>query len=159
MSEHDTTLKVPTCYASCSIGSPTDPLPAKLDAISAAGFDAIELSFPDLLNFAKSHLEKEVGESDYDDLCVAGEEVKELCDAKGLKILVLQPFSNFEGWPDGSSERGDAFGRAEGWIRIMQAVGTDMLQVGYSNPLLSRVPYRIFHLLITYRSAHQILRP
>ena len=163
MSKHDTSLKVPTCYASCSIGSPTDPLPAKLAAISAAGFDAIELSFPDLLNFAKSHLKKKVGDSDYNDLCVAGEEVKKLCNANGLKILVLQPFSNFEGWPKRSPERRDAFERAEGWIRIMQAVGTDMLQVGHSIPLLSLAPYevvyRIFALLITCRSAHQILRP
>ena len=42
---------------------------------------------------------------------------------------MLQPFSNFEGWPQGSKERGDAFSRAKGWIQIMQAVGTDMLQV------------------------------
>jgi len=124
-----TSIKVPPCYASCSIGSPSDPLPAKLDAISAAGFDPIELSFPDLLNFAKSHLKKDVKENDYTDLCTAGEEVKKLGKAQGLKILVLQPFSNFEGWPEGSPERKDAFERAEGWIKIMQAVGTDILQV------------------------------
>ncbi|MCJ1471365.1 hypothetical protein MMC13_000004 [Lambiella insularis] len=117
-------IKVPTCYASCSIGSPTDPLPAKLDAISGAGFDAIELSFPDLQNFANSYFKKEVAENDYDSLCTAGKEVKKLCEEKGLKILVLQPFSNFEGWPEGSPERKDAFERAEGWIRIMQAVGS-----------------------------------
>lgn len=138
MSEHKTPQRVPTCYASCSIGSPSDPLPAKLDGISAAGFDAIELSFPDLLNFAKSHLEKDVKENDYTDLCTAGEEVKKLCEAKGLKILVLQPFANFEGWPEGSPERKDAFERAEGWIRIMEAVGTDMLQVGFQCLLPTR---------------------
>ena len=134
MSAHKTPIKVPTCYASCSIGSSTDPLPAKLNAISAAGFDAIELSFPDLLNFANSFLGKEVAENDYDDLCTAGTEVKKLCADKGLKILVLQPFSNFEGWPEGSAERKDAFERAQGWIRIMQAVGTDMLQVSFRRP-------------------------
>ena len=130
MNENKTLIQVPTCYASCSIGNPSDPLPAKLDAISAAGFNTIELSFPDLLNFAKSHLKKDVKENDYGDLCTAGEEVKKLCEATGLKILVLQPFANFEGWPEGSPEREDAFERAKGWIRIMEAVGTDMLQVG-----------------------------
>ena len=129
-------IEVPICYASCSIGKPSDPLPAKLDAILAAGFDAIELSFPDLHNFAQSFLEKELKEKDYDDLCRAGNEVKELCKARGLKILVLQPFSNFEGWPEGSLERKDAFERAHGWIRIMQAVGTDMLQVRLEDSLL-----------------------
>ena len=159
MSRHNKPLKVPTCYASCSIGNPTDPLPDKLDAISAAGFNAIELSFSDLLNFAKSHLKKEVGESGYDDLCVAGEEVKKLCNAKGLKILVLQPFSNFEGWPEASPQRRDAFERAEGWIRIMQAVGTDMLQVGYNKLLAFAGVLPHIHLLIACRSAHQIHRP
>ncbi|MCJ1407268.1 hypothetical protein MMC19_001339 [Ptychographa xylographoides] len=126
-------IQVPICYASCSIGTPEDPLPAKLNAISAAGFDAIELSMPDLLSFANSHFKKEVGPKDYDDLCKAGKEVKKLCAEKKLKILVLQPFANFEGWAKDSEERRDAFERAEGWIRIMDAVGTDMLQVGSSD--------------------------
>ena len=138
MSEQKAPSKVPTCYASCSIGSPSDPLPAKLDAISAAGFDAIELSLPDLLSFANSHLKKEVKEDDYNELCIAGQEVRTLCLEKELKILVLQPFCNFEGWPEGSPERKDAFERAGGWIRIMEAVGTNMLQVG-----LSQIPLNI----------------
>ena len=46
-----------------------------------------------------------------------------------LKIAMLQPFSNFEGWPTGSAQRAAVFQRAHGWIEIMQAVGTDMLQV------------------------------
>ena len=130
-------IDVPTCYATCSIGSPTDPLPAKLDAISDAGFQYIELSFPDLLNFAHSHHGKEIGEKDYDNLCIAGKEVQTLCEKRGLKVLVLQPFSNFEGWPEGSPERKDAFERAAGWIRIMEAVGTDMLQVYRFTPCIN----------------------
>ncbi|KAH6853088.1 xylose isomerase-like protein [Chaetomium sp. MPI-CAGE-AT-0009] len=42
-------------------------------------------------------------------------------------------FSNFEGWPEGSQQRRDAFARAEAWIDIMEAVGTDLLQVGSSD--------------------------
>ncbi|KAI9814808.1 MAG: hypothetical protein M1827_003074 [Pycnora praestabilis] len=126
---------IPTCYASCSIGcKPSHTLPKKLQAIAAAGFTAIELSFPDLLSFACEYLKKDnVGSYDYDDLCKTGEEIKRLCKASGLKILILQPFSNFEGWPQGSEERKDAWVRAKGWIRIMEAVGTDMLQVGSSD--------------------------
>lgn len=129
--------QIPTCYATCSIGKPTDPLPEKLFAISSAGFQAIELSFPDLISFASSTLNKEVQPSDYDGLCTAAEEVKKQCDKLGLKILMLQPFANFEGWPEGSSERNDAFERAKGWIRIMGAAGTDMLQVRtlYATPI------------------------
>lgn len=83
----------------------------------------------DLLPFASQHLGHEVGPYDYDDLCTTAKEVKAQCDSKGLKILILQPFANFEGWSEGSKEREDAFTRAKGWIRIMEAAGTDMLQV------------------------------
>lgn len=121
---------IPTCYASCSIGhKPEHNLPAKLKVISDAGFDAIELSMPDLLSFASEKLNKDVGPKDYDDLCEVGKDVKNLCQEHKLKILILQPFSNFEGWKKGSKEREDAFERARGWIRIMESVGTDMLQV------------------------------
>ena len=47
--------------------------------------------------------------------------------------MMLQPFANFEGWKEGSTERKEAFERAEGWIRIMKALSTDMLQVGSSD--------------------------
>ncbi|MCJ1231049.1 hypothetical protein MMC12_007724 [Toensbergia leucococca] len=126
--------KIPTCYATVSI-SHTKPytLDAKLEAISSAGFKAVELGFPDLLEFAKDWLDTDVKEDEYDKLCVAAEEVKSLCQVHDLKILVLQPFSNFEGWEPGSDEQKDALARAHGWISIMKAVGTDMLQVGSSD--------------------------
>lgn len=121
---------IPVCYASCSIGCrPEDTLPKKLDAISGAGFRAIELSMPDLLSFASLHLRHDVGPYDFNDLCSAAKVVKTMCDAKHLKILILQPFANFEGWAEGSEERIDAFTRARGWVEIMKACGTDMLQV------------------------------
>ena len=121
---------IPVSYATCSIGKITDPLEKKLKAISGAGFSGIELSFPDLLQFANTHLGKEVKESNYPDLCTAAKEIKKLCDNQGLKIMMLQPFANFEGWERGSKESEDAFERAAGWINIMKAAGTDMLQVG-----------------------------
>ncbi|KAL9079614.1 MAG: hypothetical protein Q9157_001499 [Trypethelium eluteriae] len=126
--------EIPICYASCSIGcKPEDTLPKKLDAIASAGFQAIELSMPDLLSFASLHLRHDVGPYDFDDLGSAAKVVKTMCDAKGLKILILQPFANFEGWKEGSEERIDAFTRARGWVEIMKACGTDMLQVGSSD--------------------------
>ncbi|MCJ1312966.1 hypothetical protein MMC25_006642 [Agyrium rufum] len=122
--------KIPKSYATCSLGNGQDfPLPTKLEAISSAGFTGIELAFPDLQAFASQHLGKDVGLKAWDDLCEAGKEVKRLCEKNNLKVLMLQPFSNFEGWSKGSKEREDAFERARGWIEIMGAVGTDMLQV------------------------------
>ncbi|KAH7417386.1 xylose isomerase-like protein [Cadophora sp. MPI-SDFR-AT-0126] len=121
---------IPLSFASVSVGSSSSPLEAKLSAISKSQFSAIELGFPDLLSFASTFHKNEIAEDDYDSLCSAGEEVKNLCQKYGLGIMMLQPFANFEGWEKGSKEREDAFERAKGWIRIMQAVGTDMLQVG-----------------------------
>jgi sugar phosphate isomerase/epimerase len=60
--------------------------------------------------------------------------VRALAAQYSLKIMMLQPFSNFEGWERGSKEREDAFARAKGWIKIMHAVGTDMLQVLFIPP-------------------------
>lgn len=134
--------RIPLCYASVSIGCKAEhTLPKKLEAISAAGFQAIELGFPDLLSFANQQLRPgqqgdgpgEIKADNYESLCATAKVVKAMCDAKGLKILILQPFANFEGWAEGSPEGEDAWRRAEGWMRIMEAAGTDMLQIGSSD--------------------------
>ncbi|KAF2084168.1 putative 3-dehydroshikimate dehydratase [Saccharata proteae CBS 121410] len=136
----DSLRTIPTCFATCSIGcKPEHTLPKRLEAISAAGFQSIELSMPDVIAFASMHLRKEVGPKDYDDLFSAAKVIKAQTDAKNLKITMLQPFANFEGWPEGSPEREDAFDRARNWIRIMEACGTDMLQVGSSDSPESKI--------------------
>jgi hypothetical protein len=53
--------------------------------------------------------------------------VKESSKENNLKILILQPFANFEGWPDESPEKEGFWRRAKGWMQIVGAVGTDML--------------------------------
>ncbi|RYC57540.1 hypothetical protein CHU98_g8676, partial [Xylaria longipes] len=126
--------KVPTSYATCSIGhKATHTLPEKLKAISAAGFDGIELSMPDILSYGAQLHGQEPDPADYDALVATSKAIKALADAQDLKVLMLQPFANFEGWPKGSREREDAFARARGWMRVMEAAGTDMLQVGSSD--------------------------
>ncbi|KAI1334680.1 3-dehydroshikimate dehydratase [Xylariaceae sp. FL0016] len=126
--------QVPTCYATCSVGHrDTHTLPLKLKAIADAGFDAIELSMPDILSYGKMLNNQEPDPQDYDALVELGRAIKTQAAEHGLQIAMLQPFANFEGWPRGSPEREDAFSRARGWMRIMEAVGTDMLQVGSSD--------------------------
>ncbi|KAI0173674.1 xylose isomerase-like protein [Hypoxylon sp. FL1284] len=126
--------KIPTCYATCSIGhKESHTLPLKLKAIADAGFDAIELSMPDILSYGKMLNGREPDPKDYDTLVEIGKSARAQAQEHNLKILMLQPFANFEGWPKGSSERKDAFDRATGWMRIMEAVGTDMLQIGSSD--------------------------
>lgn len=126
---YESLSSIPRCYATVSVGTPSHPLDGKLKAIASAGFQGIELGFPDLLSFASKKLNKDVGPQEFDLLCRAGQEVRRMCKELGLKIVMLQPFANFEGWKPQSEERKDAFIRAKGWIRIMEAVGTDMLQV------------------------------
>lgn len=124
---------IPTSFATVSVGTPSDSLEEKLAAISSAWFQAIELGFPDLLNFANKHYGRKIADTDYSALCEAAAEIRTLCKHYNLRIMMLQPFSNFEGWPQGSKERNKAFARARGWVRIMEALGTDMLQVGSSD--------------------------
>ena len=104
-------------------------LPSKIYAIGRAGFKGIELAFPDLLAYASQVKGFKVHDKAWDHLCAAAEKVRHQCDELGLEILMLQPFNNFEGWPEGSPERADAFERAKGWMRVMQAAGTSMIQV------------------------------
>ncbi|KAI0403110.1 3-dehydroshikimate dehydratase [Xylaria palmicola] len=113
--------KVPTSYATCSIGhSAAHTLPEKLKAIASAGFDGIELSMPDILAYGRE-LDGEAPDArDYDRLAALAGAVRSLAAAHGLAILMLQPFANFEGW-------------AEGWVRVAAAAGADMLQVGASD--------------------------
>ena len=137
-------LPVPTCYATPSIGAPDTPLRSKLEAISQAGFEGIELGFPDLLSFAKEYHDDRKDQSsldsDYDALCEAAGQVKAICEDLKLKIVMMQPFANFEGWDEGSKEREDAFTRAKGWIRIMGKLGCDMIQVRVSYALTPWAP-------------------
>ncbi|GAA6061283.1 hypothetical protein JCM10212_004689 [Sporobolomyces blumeae] len=128
---------IPRCFATCSLGNASDPLVARLEALSNAGFTQIELSMPDLVEYANQNLpaarDGKVSDRDYDQLEEAARKVKDECDRLHLTVFILQPFGNFEGWPQGSDESRDAFERLEGWIRIMKACGTDMLQVGSSD--------------------------
>ena len=121
--------EIPTSFATVSIGDSSTDLSTKLEAIANAGFQGIELGFPDLVAYASHVFHGEVQADDYERLVKTGVEVKKMCAQLKLQVMMLQPFSNYEGWPQRSKEREDAMKRADGWIEIMKAVGTDMLQV------------------------------
>ncbi|KAL5342769.1 xylose isomerase-like protein [Aspergillus crustosus] len=135
--------KIPLSYATISLGAPSTspeiPLGQKLTTLSSAGFSGIELAFPDLLSFASSLSKRQVASDDYPSLISAARKAKELAQHNGLSIMMLQPFSNFEGWPRGSQDRDEAFTRAKGWIEIMDAAGVDLLQVGSSDTPLEKL--------------------
>lgn len=131
----DSLDSIPTAYASCSIGTnPEKSLPDRLEAISNAGFQAIELSMPDLVSFANEHFKtKDIDDHAFDKLEQASQALKKILDQNKLTVFMMQPFANYEGWEHGSAEYKDAWERVEGWTKIMKAVDCDMLQVGSSD--------------------------
>ncbi|GIZ49559.1 hypothetical protein CKM354_001258900 [Cercospora kikuchii] len=131
----DDVKSIPLAYASCSIGTnPPSSVPDRLAAISSAGFQAIELSMPDLVSFASEHFNSnDITDHSFSKLESAAHELKKILDEHNLKVFMMQPFANFEGWPHDSPEYKDAWERVEGWSKIMSAVDCDMLQVGSSD--------------------------
>ncbi|HWT59350.1 MAG TPA: bifunctional sugar phosphate isomerase/epimerase/4-hydroxyphenylpyruvate dioxygenase family protein [Rhizobium sp.] len=85
-------------------------LQEKLEAISAAGFDGVEIFENDFLTFDASP--REIG--------------RMVRDA-GLEITLFQPFRDFEGMPE--PHRSRTFDRAERKFDVMQELGTELMLV------------------------------
>lgn len=85
-------------------------LPEKLEAVSRAGFDGVEIFENDFLTFDGSPAD-------------VGKMARDL----GLTITLFQPFRDFEGMPEALRDR--TFDRAERKFDVMQELGTDMVLV------------------------------
>ena len=85
-------------------------LPHKLEAVAAAGFDAIELFEADFINFSGS-----------------AAELKARADDLGLGIDLYQPFRDFEGMPEPLFRR--SLARAEAKFDLMQTLGAPLMLV------------------------------
>ncbi|NYS62124.1 bifunctional sugar phosphate isomerase/epimerase/4-hydroxyphenylpyruvate dioxygenase family protein [Vreelandella salicampi] len=97
-------------YSSIATVCLSGSLEEKVDAIAQAGFEGLELFENDLTAFTGTP--KEAGE---------------LIRARGLKLVTLQPFRDFEGLQGRARER--AFDRAEHKFDLMEELGTDLLMV------------------------------
>ena len=82
----------------------------KLQAIAAAGFDGVEIFENDLLYFDGSPAE-----------------VKTICGDLGLRVLLFQPFRDFEAAPRARMAKN--FDRAEAKFDVMQQLGADLMLV------------------------------
>ncbi|CUI37487.1 bifunctional sugar phosphate isomerase/epimerase/4-hydroxyphenylpyruvate dioxygenase family protein [Cognatishimia activa] len=101
---------------SLSISTTSIPgdLREKLAAIAEAGFDGIELHEPDFTGYHGSAAE-------------LADRVTDL----GLRINLLKPFNDLEGWT--GKDRVRAFDRLERKFDLMQVLGTDLMLVGASS--------------------------
>jgi 4-hydroxyphenylpyruvate dioxygenase len=100
-------LKLQTCIATVSLSG---GLAEKLEAIAAAGFDAVEIFEADLLSFHGTP-----------------RDVARMIDGLGLKTLAFQPFRDFEGMPE--PQRARTLARAERKFDLVQELGCDLLFV------------------------------
>jgi 4-hydroxyphenylpyruvate dioxygenase len=91
----------------------------KLNAIAEAGFTHIELHEPDFTGFHGT-----------------AEELAKLAKDLGLKISLLKPFNDLEGWQ--GEERNRAFDRLERKFDLMETLGVKTLLVGASSALTDR---------------------
>src|SRR5258708_14555596 len=85
-------------------------LDKKLQAIAAAGFDAVEIFESDFISFDGS-----------------ASDVAKLCRDLGLSICAFQPFRDFEGMPEPQRTRNLA--RAQHKFDLMQQLQTDLLLI------------------------------
>ncbi len=85
-------------------------LPQKLEAVAAAGFDAIELFEADFINYNGG-----------------ATELKSRADDLGLGIDLYQPFRDFEGMPEPLFRR--SLDRAEAKFDLMQTLGVPLMLV------------------------------
>src|SRR5687768_6879931 len=95
----------PTSIATVSLSG---DLPEKLQAIAAAGFDAVEVFENDFLTFDGGPRE-------------VGRMVADL----GMTISAFQPFRDFEGMPEPLRAR--TFARAERKFAIMNELGAELM--------------------------------
>lgn len=100
-------LELQTCIATVSLSG---GLAEKLQAIAAAGFDAIEVFEADLLSFNGTP-----------------RDVAKMVADLGMKILAFQPFRDFEGMSE--PHRARAFARAERKFDLVQQLDCDHLFV------------------------------
>lgn len=103
-------------------------LPHKLDMARKYGFEGIELFYEELVDLTDAM----PGGNTPANLLAAARVIRQLCDARGLAIICLQPFMHYEGLVD----RELHFQRLEEmrlWMQLVRVLGTDLILLPSSN--------------------------
>ncbi|KAJ9261851.1 hypothetical protein DTO195F2_3839 [Paecilomyces variotii] len=122
--------------ATISVGAPDiHPLKKKLDVISTNGFSGIELFYDDLHQVAKElqrrdsrtpvdTSQQDNNTTDYYDIKAAFQ-IKNLCEQRGLQIVSLQPFRNYEGLLC-KDEQARRIKELQHWTKLATILGNDV---------------------------------
>lgn len=96
----------------------------KLDQAAAHNLDGIELFYEDLEYIAKSL----PGGPNPNNLILAAQQIRSMCDARRLPIICMQPFMHYEGLIDRArhAERIEEF---KLWLRLSNILGTDLIAI------------------------------
>lgn len=105
------------CYAGHSLAH-------KLDMAQAYGYKGIELFHEDLADMAQRLGHATAQENEL----AAAALIRQMCRARDLAILCLQPFSGYEGLLD-RAEQARRLDQLRFWFRLAKALGTDMVQI------------------------------
>ncbi|KAK7427076.1 hypothetical protein QQZ08_006503 [Neonectria magnoliae] len=97
-------------------------LPHKLDMAQKYGFQGIEVFYEDLVDLAKSFPGGDTPENQL----AAAQTIRQLCDARSLEIICLQPFMHFAGLVDRDEHR-RRLQELQLWFELAHILGTDLI--------------------------------
>ncbi|KAF4945346.1 hypothetical protein FSARC_14443 [Fusarium sarcochroum] len=97
-------------------------LPHKLDMAAKYGFQGIEVFYEDLVDLAKSL----PGGATPQNQITAARTIHDLCEARSLNIICLQPFMHFGGLID-REEQAKQFEELRLWFDLCHALRTDLI--------------------------------
>ncbi|KAJ5489771.1 3-dehydroshikimate dehydratase [Penicillium diatomitis] len=104
-------------------------LPAKIEAAAQNGQRGLELFHDDLAQFAKSLRassgSQAAARTDRDFEIDAAHAIRELCEQKGLQVLALQPFRQFEGLLN-AVEHANRIEELKHWTNLCLILGEDL---------------------------------
>lgn len=109
------TMSLGRCFAGHS-------LVHKLDMARKYGFLGIEVFYEDLVDFAVSMS----GNNDDRSQIAAAHTIRDLCAARGLEIITLQPLMHYGALFD-RDEHAQRFEDAKLWMKLSHALGTDLV--------------------------------
>ncbi|KAK8016885.1 xylose isomerase-like TIM barrel [Apiospora rasikravindrae] len=115
-----TSMSLGRCYAGHSLSH-------KLDMAHAYGYKGIELFHEDLADLA-SQLRRQSSISVEESELEAASLIRQMCRARDLAILCLQPFAGYEGLLD-RAEQARRLDQLRFWFRLAKELGTDMVQI------------------------------